>query len=253
MKRKTVSEIKELLTGEPGEADILAIRKDSRKGVRKLLAAYDRTVEKEARLARQFTEMSVYEKDRRKNGYTAIAGVDEVGRGPLAGPVIAASVILPEDFYLPGLNDSKKLSEEKRESYAEYIKTHALAWGTGAVSAGEIDRLNIYQASKLAMQRAVHSMETDPDFLLVDAMELPENIPQTSLIKGDSRSISIAAASVIAKVKRDSCMKGLDSQYPGYAFGQNMGYGTRDHLAGLKNHGATPEHRKTFAPVREFL
>ncbi|PYZ99162.1 ribonuclease HII [Alteribacter lacisalsi] len=254
MKKKSIADIKTLL--EHNEPDLTLteeLKKDSRKGVQKLLASYEKTIQKKIQLRDQFREMSICENDMRRQGFKAIAGIDEVGRGPLAGPVIAASVILPHDFFLPGLTDSKKLSETQRESFAAYIKDHAIAWGTGTADVQEIDRDNIYEATKTAMMRAVANMSAEADYLLLDAMKLPLDTPQTSLIKGDSKSISIAAASVIAKVTRDNYMKELDRLHPGYAFASNMGYGTKDHVDGLRTKGITPEHRKSFAPVKACM
>lgn len=187
-----------------------------------------------------------------KKGYSIIAGIDEVGRGPLAGPVVAAAVILSEDFYLPGLNDSKKLSKAKRESYYTYIKQHADI-GIGIVDHKEIDQLNIYQATKKAMQMAVQSLTRTPDYLLIDAMTLPLSVPQESIIKGDTKSASIAAASIVAKVVRDRMMEQFAKKYPYYGFDQNMGYGTKEHLDGLKIYGPSDIHRLSFSPVKEIV
>ena len=182
----------------------------------------------------------------REQGFSLIAGIDEVGRGPLAGPVVASAVILPETFYLPGLNDSKKISEAKRELFYETIMEEAIAVGTGIVHNEEIDEINIYEATKKAMITAVAQLSQQPDHLLIDAMKLDLPIPQLSIIKGDAKSVSIAAASIVAKVTRDRMMKEYAKEYPHYGFDKNMGYGTSAHLDALHAYGLTPWHRKKF-------
>ena len=194
-----------------------------------------------------------YEEKYYNLGYKLICGVDEVGRGPLVGPVVAASVILPSDYVLEGLTDSKKLSEKKREEFDKIIKKECISYGIGEVSAAEIDKINIYEASKLAMKRAISNLEVKPDIVLTDAMKLDidtENIP---IIKGDLKSITISAASIIAKVYRDNLLKELDKEYPQYNFKNNKGYPTKDHIKAIKEHGIIKEHRKTYGPVKEYL
>lgn len=207
----------------------------------------------EAELKEMFLEMCEFENKCYAEGFELIAGIDEVGRGPLAGPVVASAVILPKGFELLGLNDSKKLSKKKREAYFEIIKENAISYGIGIVSEAEIDEINIYEASKVAMKRAIEGLNVTPDFLLIDAMKLDLNIPQENLIKGDMRSISIAAASVIAKETRDKMMEEYSVEYPGYGFEKHAGYGTKQHVEALRNLGVTPIHRKTFAPVKKLL
>jgi ribonuclease HII len=181
-----------------------------------------------------------------------IAGIDEVGRGPLAGPVVAGAVILPGGVWLPGLNDSKRLSPGRRTELAALIKERALAWAVAEVSVAYIDQYNIRQAALEAMRRCVRGLAVTPDYLLVDVMMIPQlAIPQTSLIRGDSRSASIAAASILAKAARDELMERFDPVYPGYGFGRHKGYGTPEHLAALARLGPCPIHRYSFAPVRE--
>ncbi|MCI8285623.1 MAG: ribonuclease HII [Firmicutes bacterium] len=176
-----------------------------------------------------------------------IAGVDEAGRGPLAGPVVAAAVILPEDFSLLGVNDSKKLSEKRRNELFDYIKETAVAWSVGIVDHETIDRINILNAAKEAMRNAVMGLSVRPDHVLIDAMILEGlDIPQTGIVKGDAKSVSIAAASIIAKVTRDRMMIEFGGQYPDYGFERNKGYGTKEHYAGLDRVGACPIHRQTF-------
>ncbi|PFG06735.1 ribonuclease HII [Bacillus sp. es.034] len=251
---RTISEIKQLI-GTLTESDPILeeLKQDERKGVQKLLIQLERERKKQAKEKKEFQDLTRYEKELRFQGYTRIAGIDEVGRGPLAGPVVTAAVILPKDFYLAGLNDSKKLSEGKREEYYEYIQRHAISIGVGMVHAEEIDSINIYQATKKAMNEAIVQLPVQPDYLLIDAMKIVSPYPSQSIIKGDSKSISIAAASIIAKVTRDRMMKEYAEKYPGYAFEKNAGYGTKDHLNGLEQLGVTPLHRKSFAPVKELL
>ena len=183
-----------------------------------------------------------------------VCGVDEAGRGPLAGPVVAAAVILPEQFDLSGLDDSKKLSEKERERLFPLIRAQALAIGVGFASPAEIDAINILQATLRGMSLAVGRLQLPADFLLIDGITpVPLPIPQQTLKKGDSRSLSIAAASVIAKVVRDRVMVGYDRRYPGYGFARHKGYGSREHLAAIARLGPTPLHRATFGGVREHL
>lgn len=211
--------------------------------------------ERLARLKNRLQEMQVYERDLREKGFQYIAGVDEVGRGPLAGPVVAAAVVLPADFDVLGVDDSKKLSEKKREALYGEITEKALCWGIGRRDNLVIDEVNILQATKLAMAEAIENagrMLFDRtggaiDFVLFDAMQIDAvQKPQLSLIKGDSKSLSIAAASIVAKVTRDREMIRLDSVYPGYGFASNKGYGTRAHYEGLREHGITSVHRRSF-------
>ena len=184
-----------------------------------------------------------------KQGITLIAGVDEVGRGPLIGPVVAAAVILPQNFTLKGLTDSKKLSEKKREEFYEIIKKEAIAIGVGIVSEKRIDEINIYEATKEAMKEAINNLNIKPEHILIDAMPLELDIPTTSIIKGDLLSITISAASVIAKVTRDHMLYEIDNEYPMYDLKNNKGYGTKKHLEAIKEYGITKYHRLSFKPV----
>ena len=192
-----------------------------------------------------------YEKELIKKGTKVIAGVDEVGRGPLVGNVTAACVVLPLNYKLAGLTDSKKLSEKKREEFYKIIKKDALAIGIGEINAEEIDRINIYEATKKAMTIAINeaNKQIKLEHILIDAMPLELNIPTTSIIKGDAKSLSIAAASVIAKVTRDREMYELDKIYPMYEFKNNKGYGTKKHIEAIEKYGIIKEHRKTYEPV----
>ena len=194
-----------------------------------------------------------YENELREKGINIIGGVDEVGRGPLIGDVVASCVVLPKNFQLEGLTDSKKLSEKKRELFYDIITKEALAIGIGKVSASEIDKLNIYEATKKAMKMAISEVKNqiDVEHILIDAMPLELDIPTTSIIKGDAKSISIAAASVIAKVTRDRDMYELDKLYPMYDLANNKGYGTKKHIEALKKYGITSYHRLSYSPVRE--
>lgn len=196
-----------------------------------------------------------YERELYKNGLHYIAGVDEVGRGPLVGPVVAACVVLPKDFELVGLTDSKKLSEKKRGIFYDYIVNHAIAYSVGIVSNEKIDEINIYQATKKAMMEAISNVneKIKLEHILIDAMKLELDIPSTSIIKGDSKSISIAAASVVAKVTRDRMMEELDLKYPEYGFKKHKGYPTKSHIEAIHKYGILEEYRKSYGPVREVL
>ena len=197
----------------------------------------------------------LYEKELWGSGIEFVAGVDEVGRGPLIGPVVTACVVLPHDFVLEGLNDSKKLSEKKRDMYYDYIIKHAIAVEVGMCSPEEIDQMNIYQASKLAMIRAIKKVQEKipVGHVLSDAMPIEMDIPVTSIIKGDSKSITIAAASVVAKVTRDRMMYELDKEFPEYGFKNHKGYPTKKHLEAIQAFGLIDGYRKTYGPVKELL
>jgi ribonuclease HII len=194
-----------------------------------------------------------YEKDAYKLGYKLIAGIDEVGRGPLVGPVVTACVILPLNYSLEGLTDSKKLSEKKRDQFYDIIMRDALGVGIGIIDNETIDRVNIYEATKLAMYQAIDNCKVKPDYILIDAMKLDLDIPNLSIIKGDLKSISISAASVIAKVTRDRMMYELDKKYPMYKFSKNKGYPTKEHVEAIEKYGIIDEHRKTFNPVSKYV
>jgi ribonuclease HII len=182
-----------------------------------------------------------------------ICGVDEVGRGPLVGPVVASAVILPKNYYIEGLTDSKKLSKKKRESFFEIINKDALAIGIGVVDNKKIDEINILEASRLAMKIAVNNLKIKPDVILTDAMKLDMGIDEEDIIKGDLKSITISAASVIAKVTRDKMMEELHEKYPMYNFIKNNGYPTKEHVEAIKKYGIIEEHRKTFNPIRDII
>lgn len=194
-----------------------------------------------------------YERELREKGITLIAGVDEVGRGPLVGPVVAACCILPDKFNLEGLTDSKKLSEKKRDYFYEEIKKQAISYGIGIIDEKKIDEVNIYEATKLAMKQAIDNMSVKPEHILIDAMPLELDIPTTSIIKGDLKSITISAASVLAKVTRDRMLVELDEKYPMYDFKNNKGYPTKKHLAAILEYGIIDEHRRSYGPVKNYL
>ena len=197
--------------------------------------------------------MKEYENELYDKGIKYIAGVDEVGRGPLVGPVVTAAVILPKDFYDERINDSKKLTEKKRELLYDVIMKNAISVGIGISSEKIIDEINILEATKRAMKEAINNLNVTPEHLLIDAVKLDLDIPQTSIIKGDAKSESIAAASIVAKVVRDRMMYELDSKYPMYDFKNNKGYGTKKHISALREYGIIDEHRKTFAPCNEYV
>jgi ribonuclease HII len=194
---------------------------------------------------------SRYEREARQRGWQRIAGLDEAGRGSLFGPVVAAVVILNPRRRIVGLDDSKKLMPERRAELALRIREHTLAWAVAEIDASRIDAWNIYQASRQAMVAAISQINPFPDYLLLDALELDLPIEQKALIHGDARSVSIAAASILAKVDRDRRMEEYDQLYPQYGLAQNKGYGTPDHLDALRRHGPSPLHRYSYAPVRE--
>ncbi len=197
--------------------------------------------------------MKEFETELYNNGINFIAGIDEVGRGPLVGPVVTAAVILPKDFYDERINDSKKLTEKKRELLYDVIMENAISVGIGISSEDVIDEINILNATKRAMLEAVNNLSVKPEHLLIDAVKLNTDIPQTSIIKGDAKSESIAAASIIAKVTRDRMMIELDKIHPEYDFKHNKGYGTKKHIEAIRKYGIIKEHRKTFAPCDEYV
>ena len=225
---------------------------DGRAGVQAAISKRKRELQKQVDEDLRLEKMLAYEKELYAQGIDLIAGVDEVGRGPLAGPVVAAAVILPKACKIPGLNDSKKIPKSKHKAIYEAVLQNAIAIGIGVKDNHVIDQVNIYEATKLAMMEAIGQLEPQPQHLLIDAMKLDLPIPQTSIIKGDANSLSIAAASIVAKVTRDQMMEEFDCEYPGYDFTQNAGYGTANHLAGLHKLGVTPIHRRSFEPVKSM-
>lgn len=250
----TIKEIKEQLASIQRLDDPLLteLEQDSRSGVIQAIAKRKREIQKRLDEDERLEAMLAYEKECYARGMELIAGVDEVGRGPLAGPVVAAAVILPKACKIPGLNDSKKIPKSKHKEIYEVVLQNAIAIGIGVKDNHVIDQVNIYEATKLAMMEAIGQLEPQPQHLLIDAMKLDLPIPQTSIIKGDANSLSIAAASIVAKVTRDQMMEEFDREYPGYDFAQNAGYGTAKHLAGLDKLGVTPIHRRSFEPVKSM-
>lgn len=248
----TIKEIKEQLADIQQLNDPLfaELEKDDRSGVIQAIAKRKREIQKRLDEDERLEGMLAYEKECYARGMELIAGVDEVGRGPLAGPVVAAAVILPKGCKISGLNDSKKIPKSKHKEIYEAVLQNAIAIGIGVKNNHVIDQVNIYEATKLAMMEAIGQLDPQPQHLLIDAMKLDLPISQTSIIKGDANSLSIAAASIVAKVTRDQMMEEFDKEYPGYDFAQNAGYGTAKHLAGLEQLGVTPIHRLSFEPVK---
>ncbi len=237
------------------EAILKALEKDPRYGAQELAQAIRKRKLENLTESRRLDQLLQFELELWKQGIRRIAGVDEAGMAPLAGPVVAAAVILPRRYKLAGLDDSKKIiKENRRQELALQIKQDAVSWSVGRAEAEEIDRINIYQSGLLAMKRAVEGLSVRPDFILVDARTIPHcECPQRGIIHGDALSASIAAASIIAKTTRDGIMHEMDSLYPGYGFAAHKGYPTLDHLRALKQLGPIPIHRRSFEPVRELL
>lgn len=198
-------------------------------------------------------DLYIYEEELINQGIKLIGGIDEVGRGPLVGPVVAACCILPINYKLEGLTDSKKLSEKKREKFYDILIQDCISYGIGIIDCKKIDEVNIYEATKMAMTSAINNCKIKPEHVLIDAMKLDIDIPQTSIIKGDAKSLSIAAASVIAKVTRDRMLIELDKKYPMYDFKNNKGYPTKKHLEAISKYGIIKEHRRSYGPVKEYL
>ncbi|WP_374285684.1 ribonuclease HII [Lactococcus sp.] len=252
---QTIKEIKNLLSeltdiAHPMFKDYAS---DKRVGVQKAIEQRKKQLLAERHEDERLEEMLTYEKALYEKGLTLIAGVDEVGRGPLAGPVVAAAVILPENCKIKGLNDSKQVPKSKHQTIYNEIKKQAIAIGIGLVDHAVIDDINIYEATKIAMTKALSDLEVHPEHVLIDAMKLELPIPQTKIIHGDARSESIAAASIVAKVTRDEMMKDFAKIYPGYDFEHNSGYGTASHLEALKKLGVTPIHRLSYEPVKSMV
>ena len=250
----TIKGIKERLASIQRLDDPLLteLEQDSRSGVIQAIAKRKKEIQKRLDEDERLEGMLAYEKECYAREIELIAGVDEVGRGPLAGPVVAAAVILPKGCKISGLNDSKKIPKSKHKEIYEAVLQNAIAIGIGVKDNHVIDQVNIYEATKLAMMEAIGQLEPQPQHLLIDAMRLDLPISQTSIIKGDANSLSIAAASIVAKVTRDQMMEEFDREYPGYDFAQNAGYGTSNHLAGLNQLGVTPIHRRSFEPVKSM-
>ena len=248
-----ITEIKELLAGEPTAEQLATLAADERKGVQKLLAAYNKRLEKAAAEKERFTAMLKLERELYDEGCELIAGVDEAGRGPLAGPLVIAAVILPKDVFISGLNDSKQLSAAKRDMLYNEVMAKALDIEVNIVSVSNIDELNIYYATQQGMAQVLENLHCRPQAALIDAM--PVKVPGMkieSVVHGDALSASIAAASIIAKVTRDRIMERLDLVYPAYGFAHNKGYGSGAHMQAVSERGAPRWHRRSFEPVKSM-
>lgn len=255
MEKKSIAVLKQLFEAEELNEELLSqLKLDERKGVQQLIRTYENRRLKKQALEQQFKDMCRFEERCYLNGFEYIAGIDEAGRGPLAGPVVAAAVILPRDFTLLGLNDSKQLSETARNQYYTIIKNEAISYGISIINNQKIDEINIFEATKSAMYDAINQLDPKPHHILIDAVDL-RDLPCTyeAITKGDAKSVSIAAASILAKVTRDDLMKEMHKEYPLYEFASNMGYGTKDHIKNLQEFGPSPYHRKSFAPVRNLV
>ncbi|SDX97844.1 ribonuclease HII [Thermoactinomyces sp. DSM 45892] len=253
---RTIADWKERLSSSEiiTESELTELRADSRIGIQKLLQSYLKLQERAQAEQMRIEGMWRFERRLWAQGKSWIAGVDEAGRGPLAGPVVAAAVILPPDFDATGLNDSKQVKKDERNRLRQEIEQEAIAVGVGIIDVPYIDQYNILQATYKAMRVALSQLQPIPDFILGDAVKIPRvTIPQHGIIKGDAQSHSIAAASIIAKTTRDEYMIRLADKYPGYGFEKHMGYGTPEHLQAIEALGITPEHRSSFAPIQAVL
>ena len=249
-----IAEVKELLKEDNVEVSLIEkLMKDKRKGVQQALNTYFKKKDFENKERLRVEEMYAVESEFYKQGMQYVVGIDEVGRGPLAGPLVVACVILKKDSFFEGLCDSKKIPRKKREELAEKIKKEALDYAILELDNFEIEKYNIYGATKVAMKECIKKLKIKPDFLLIDAMKIENEIKSLSIIKGDDKSVSIAAASVIAKVYRDQKMTDLAKIYPYYDFENNMGYGTKKHLDGLKKYGFCKIHRRDFEPIKTMI
>lgn len=251
----TIKEVKEQLAilGDLDDPRWASFEEDSRTGVQAAIRQRRKAILAELAEEERLETLLNYEKPLYARGIELIAGVDEVGRGPLAGPVVAAAVILPKLCKIKGLNDSKKIPKSKHEAIYNQVMKEAVAVGIGIKDNHVIDDVNIYEATKLAMIEAIEKLNPQPEHLLIDAMNLDLTIEQTSIIKGDANSLSIAAASIVAKVTRDKMMTDYEQEFPGYAFAKNAGYGTKEHLSGIDKFGVTPIHRKSFEPIKSII
>ncbi len=252
---KTIKEITAALNeAQKYEAWMKEIETDERAGVQKAWKQWNNRIQKEKRILEEHESKVRFDAGFLSSGEEFLAGIDEAGRGPLAGPVVTAAVILPRDCEkFLGINDSKQLPKKAREEFAAIIKQYALAYSIHFQSAQVIDELNIYEATKQSMKKSVENLKVCPNFCIVDAMTLPINIPQKSIIKGDAKSLSIAAASILAKNARDEYMEQLHKKYPAYGFDQNAGYGTKQHVEALEQYGYIEEHRKSFEPIKSMV
>lgn len=248
-----ISEVKELLLGNPSSEQLKMLQADERSGVQKLLTAYYKRLEKEAQEKERFTKMLAYEREYYAHGVQYVAGVDEAGRGPLAGPLVIAAVILPRDTFIAGLNDSKQISAAKRDKLYDEIIAKAVAIEVNIVSVSNIDKYNIYAATQRGMAQVLEHLPVQPQVALIDAMPVTaKNIECVPIVHGDALSASIAAASIIAKVTRDRIMERLDTLFPAYGFAHNKGYGSGAHMQAIAEFGATKWHRRSYEPVKSM-
>ena len=248
-----ISEVKELLLGNPSSEQIKMLQADERSGVQKLLVAYYKRLEKEAQEKERFTKMLAYESEYYAQGVQYVAGVDEAGRGPLAGPLVIAAVILPRNAFIAGLNDSKQLSAAKRDKLYDEIIAKAVAIEVNIVSVSNIDKYNIYAATQRGMAQVLEHLPVQPQVALIDAMPVTaKNMECVPIVHGDALSASIAAASIIAKVTRDRIMERLDTLFPAYGFAHNKGYGSGAHMQAIAEFGATKWHRRSYEPVKSM-
>ena len=249
----TISEIREILLGSPSEEFLAELEQDGRVAVKKLLQAYHKRMEKAAIERERFHKMLSYERQYYAEDAKLIAGVDEAGRGPLAGPLVIAAVVMPEEFFISGLNDSKQISASKRDKLYDEILQKALSVSVNVVSISNIDELNIYRATQQGMAEVLLHLDKQPDVALIDAMPVEAgDIKTVSLVHGDALSASIAAASIIAKVTRDRIMEKLDTLYPAYKFANNKGYGSKEHMQAIDMEGVTEWHRRSYEPVKSL-
>lgn len=248
-----IAEIKELLSHNPSEEQLSELRLDERQGVQKLIAAYDKKLQKMSEEKERFQKMLAFENKFYEEGAEYICGVDEAGRGPLAGPLVVASVILPRNCFINGLNDSKQLSTKKRDALYDEIMRVALDIEVNIVSISNIDELNIYRATQQAMEQVISGLKTSASVALIDAMPVHvDNVKSISIVHGDALSASIAAASIIAKVTRDRIMERLDEVYPEYGYAGNKGYGSAAHMEAIRTYGATRWHRRSYEPIKSM-
>ena len=248
-----ISEVKELLAGEPTAEQLATLKDDERSGVQRLVASYYKRLEKEALERERFDKMLTFEKEYYAQGMQYVAGVDEAGRGPLAGPLVIAAVILPQDVFISGLNDSKQISAVKRDKLYDEIIAKAVAIEVNIVSVSNIDKYNIYSATQRGMAEVLEHLPVRPQVALIDAMPVQvKDMETVPIVHGDALSVSIAAASIFAMVTRDRIMERLDEKFPAYGFANNKGYGSGAHMQAIAEFGATKWHRRSYEPVKSM-
>lgn len=248
-----ISEVKEILANSPTEEQLAALRADDRQGVQKLVLAYEKRIQKSIEEKERFTKMLEFENKFYEEGAQYICGVDEAGRGPLAGPLVIAAVVLPKECFISGLNDSKQLSAKKRDALFDEIMKVAIDIEVNIVSISNIDEMNIYRATQQGMEQVISALKTRVNVALIDAMPIRvESVKSVSIVHGDALSASIAAASIIAKVTRDRIMERLDKLYPEYGYAGNKGYGAAAHMEAIRRYGATCWHRRSYEPIKSM-